>query len=297
MTLVLSLSPAVDVTYELQELKVGESNRVERVTKKIGGKATNVACVLKQLGHEPAILTALGGSVTDWFTTALSSTFHDSTVIPIATETRTSVTVFDGDATVLNEPPAAISAAELEEIKRALSQRLIGEDYLVISGRMPAGVGPNELASLISLANQTRIRVCIDTTGDHLLAAAKAHAWLLKPNEIEAMDAAGTKTADEAAKHLISLGALNVLLSRGEKGISLYRQGIETLEFRQVDRLNGNPTGAGDASLAGFIGAKLDGLSDEIALRHSVAAGSAAVLVESAGEIDLSMFKNLIKPN
>ena len=44
-----TMNPAVDKTYQLDELKLGEVNRIQSFMRIAGGKGINVAKVLKQL--------------------------------------------------------------------------------------------------------------------------------------------------------------------------------------------------------------------------------------------------------
>jgi tagatose 6-phosphate kinase len=54
-----------------------------------------------------------------------------------------------------------------------------------------------------------------------------------------------------------------------------------------VPRVNGNPTGAGDAMVAGLAIGLAEGLKDADLLVRSCALGSAAVAEEIAGRVDL----------
>jgi 1-phosphofructokinase len=54
----VTLNPALDITYVAQRFVAGEANRVSRVYAQAGGKAVNVARLLRQAGHD--------GRLTGW---------------------------------------------------------------------------------------------------------------------------------------------------------------------------------------------------------------------------------------
>jgi len=61
MILSVGLNPAIDVTYHVSRLAVGATNRVQRSRVRAGGKATNVARILHQLGEPVRLITLAGG--------------------------------------------------------------------------------------------------------------------------------------------------------------------------------------------------------------------------------------------
>ena len=101
MILTVTLNPAWDVTYRVPRLTRHTSHRVGSVLQRPGGKGLNVARVLHVLG-EPALATGLAGGATGALLRAALEIPHD--FAEIAGETRRTVTVVDGDATVFNEP-------------------------------------------------------------------------------------------------------------------------------------------------------------------------------------------------
>ena len=63
MILTITLNPAVDISYKLEQFSLDTVNRVGDVSKTAGGKGLNVARVLHQLGEEVAASGFLGGSL------------------------------------------------------------------------------------------------------------------------------------------------------------------------------------------------------------------------------------------
>src|SRR5207342_2112341 len=87
---------------------------------------------------------------------------------------------------------------------------------------------------------------------------------------------------------IAELGARNVLITRESGCWALLRSERETSLFRalapRVDPVSA--VGSGDVLLAGFIAARLDGRTDEEALRSAVAAGAASTLELGAGRFE-----------
>ena len=61
MILTVTCNPAVDVTYQVDRLAVGEVHRVATVHERPGGKGVNVARVLHALGHDVVVTGLAGG--------------------------------------------------------------------------------------------------------------------------------------------------------------------------------------------------------------------------------------------
>lgn len=57
----LGLNPALDITYRVDRLALGEAQRVSEVSERAGGKAANVARVAARLGGRSHLVAAVGG--------------------------------------------------------------------------------------------------------------------------------------------------------------------------------------------------------------------------------------------
>lgn len=281
MIRVVNLSPAIDITYELPSVTLGESLRVQRVIKAAGGKGVNVARVISAGGYPVQLVLPLGGEAGAWIEKQLAQHSIALKKVPIEAETRSCVAVVAEGTTVLNEPAAAITASEFEDLLKLLSEH---SSTTVLSGSLPASLSEQQITRLLSTLRKSSEQLIVDTSGPGLMLAAAAGADLLKPNRAEAMAATGAATPELAAKQLIEKGAHAVLLSDGEKGAALISE-TRTLRAKTVS-VSGNPTGAGDAMVALAAIAMASGSSDESLLKNAVAAGSLAVAEPIAGVID-----------
>jgi tagatose 6-phosphate kinase len=297
---VCGLSPAIDVTYPVSKLTLGNSNRLGAAVARPGGKAVNVASVLHVLGAKVKLLLPLGGDSGEWIKNQLEQTGIDLKLTPIAAKTRSSFTLVESAsdsevvATVLNEPASEITESELVQLENLL----LGEvaTAVIISGSIPSSISPARFGGLIQKLKAAGAFVIVDTSGEYLIEAAKASADLLKPNSEELAQLFPGIDENTAARNLLDLGAAASYLSKGSGG-GTYLSASEQLEL-SVPRLSGNPTGAGDAFVAGFAKAHSEHLTLEQALIFGSACGGAAVLAQTAGVLepsDLATIKSKVK--
>lgn len=288
MIVCLTPNPALDVTYAFDELRIGHSHRVPSPAVRAGGKGVNVARVAHAQGFGVRAIVTLGGTSGETYSRELEASGLDHRIIPISRPTRQSIAlVTGGQATVLNEFGDPLGPGEIDDLLEVFSRETRSADVATISGSLPPEAPKGFLTSLIRAAGD---RPCIvDTSGPALLEAARAGAEVLKPNDEELKDATGLDDPLQGARALIDLGARIVFASLGEDGM-LAVTGSSVLHGRLPTVLTGNPTGAGDAAVAGIAtsiaeAGSLDDLDLAGALRRAVAWSAAAVLMPVAGEI------------
>lgn len=281
MILVVGLSPAIDVTYEVDKLIYGESLRVKKVHKVPGGKSVNVASVLKQNNKKVELLLPLGGESGKWLAKEISALGIHLHLVEISQETRTCVAVVDTDATVFNEAAASITESEFEKLLNQLNEIAAQYSVVVFSGSIPKSVSAENFSKLVAAAS-SKTKVVLDTSGEYLISGLAAGVEITKPNKKEILEATGASTLEEGISRLLSLGAKKVLVSMGEAGAELVSK--DSRLFAKVSKVEGNATGAGDAMVAGLGMAIEGGLGDSEALRLAAAMGSAAVMEPVAGK-------------
>ena len=133
----------------------------------------------------------------------------------------------------------------------------------------------------------------LDSEGEPLRLGAQAEPFLVSPNEREAEGLVGQEFHDDddvltGLDAIAELGARNVLITRESGCWALLRSEREKSRYRalapRVDPVSA--VGSGDVLLAGFVAARLEGRSDEEALRTAVAAGAASTLELGAGRFE-----------
>lgn len=303
MITAITPNPALDITYEVDELLIHGTTRVRTVHERPGGKGVNVARVAAGLGHEVTVSGFLGGrdgqAVAELLAQAAPGIVQRW--VPITGATRRTVAVVDGqDTSMLNEPGPAVTA---DDWARQTGMLAGDPGPVVVSGSMPPGSTAEELSTLVAAARAAGRPTIVDTSGPLLRAAARAGAGLLKPNSHELAEATGLGDPLAGARVLLDDGAAAVVVSAGPDGMTLLLAGRPgSLSAPPARVLSGNPTGAGDAAVAAFAAALdeaavgPDGTAEALvrALPQAVALSGAAVLSPVAGEVDPHVYREML---
>ncbi|WP_159622377.1 1-phosphofructokinase family hexose kinase [Ruania rhizosphaerae] len=289
-------NPALDLTYRLTRLRIGEVHRTDDVTETPGGKGINVARVLAALGHDVDCGGFLGGSTGEHLEHLLShSPVHQDWTL-VAGETRRTVTIVDeAGATLINEPGPPVAHRDWERLSRTVQARTRAGDVVVISGSTPPGTGETDLPDLVRALVDAGTRVIADTSGPALLAVASAGPTVLKPNHLELQAATGLDDPVAGARELLRRGAGAVLVSRGSDGVLLVTAD-GAWQARPEPINGGNPTGAGDAAVAALAAAVASGAEGAALADHLpdvVALSAAAVLMPTAGAVDADAYARM----
>jgi tagatose 6-phosphate kinase len=289
----VALNPALDVTYVSDRFVTGEANRVGRVHTRPGGKAVNVARLLRQAGHDVLVTGLAGGLAGDELVRLLDTLSVPHAFTRCAAGTRRTVSAFsaeDAIATAYNESGPAITAAEWAQFTADFPALIAGASAVVLSGSLPAGLPPDAYAALAAAA--AGAEVFVDAHAGPLLAVLAAMPTLVKPNEHELAEAAGLTVpialpdAVRAAQRLLAGGAQGVVASLGPRGLLAIRPDAALLAVAPEQR--GNPVGAGDAAVAALVDGHLADRPWANRLRRAAAMSAAAVRQPVAGEVDLT---------
>lgn len=300
MIITVTPNPALDLTYAVPSVALGESHRVSSVTERAGGKGLNVASVLTTMGRRAVAVAPVGEPDLDLFRHDLDARRVAHRLVSSPCPTRRSVAIVEagGRATLFNEVGVPESRRVWERLCDEITALAPEASVLTVSGSFPPGTDPDLARRLTLLAHDAGLRVVLDVSGVHLTRALAAGPDLVKPNRLEAavslssLGRADVPSVPEAARALVAAGAGAAVVSDGTDGLVLVH-GDVALRARLPRPLSGNPTGAGDALTAaladdlhetGELPAGRDAWS--AALRRGVAWSAAAVLQPVAGAVD-----------
>ena len=169
----------------------------------------------------------------------------------------------------------------------------------MLSGSLPPGVPAEAYAELIRLAAAGGVPAVLDTSGEALRRGAAAGPAVVKPNLAELEATVGRAVPADpsavagAADELRSHGAEAVVVSLGADGL-LAVTGDGTW-LAAPARAAGNPTGAGDAAVAGLARGLALGRPWPERLRHAAALGAAAVAAPVAGVVRLADYDRALR--
>lgn len=295
MILTITPNPAVDETYTLDHLEVGETNRAPAPVRMAGGKGLNVARVIHSQQVPVVALAPVGGPNGQVFAAELTAAGVPHVLVPVSPETRRSFALVEqktGRTTVVNEFGSALSCSEWDAIRAQIITLLDqGITVLAASGSLPEGGDVDFYPWCVREARLRGIPSIIDASGPTLLAAARAGATVLKPNHHELAEATGTDSLPEGAGVLLTAGAQHVYASAGEEGLFHFSAGSPgRWESARLPRpLIGNPTGAGDSVVAA-IAVGLDRNEDHASqiLPRAAAWSASTVLMRTAGQLHAS---------
>ncbi|HXH36554.1 MAG TPA: PfkB family carbohydrate kinase [Plantibacter sp.] len=298
MTGIVTVTPAaaIDQTYRVDGLRIGDVNRAVGVSSELSGKGVNVARAITLSTVPVRAVVPLGA---DGRILASARELQPLlAVVPTDGRTRVNTTILDPSTgtTKVNEPAIPLSPAEWEAVVTTAGAEIdrMGADWLVLSGTIPSltgGSAPVDILQLLGQAADRGARVAVDTAGAALETAVANLdlVHLLKPNAHELAELTGRELLTigdvaSAADELQRAGCDLVYVSMGADG-ALVRSAAG-LWHAHASATVVNTAGAGDASLAGFLVGLLrsDGTDDPAAAAASAATWG-ALAVSSATTI------------
>ena len=295
MIAVIALNPALDITHHVDAVDWAGVNRPAAVRARPGGKGLNVARTLHALGADVLLVGLAGGAAGESVRSGLDAAGVPAAFTATAAETRRTFTVVDrrsGEVALFNEPGPPVTEAEFGQLRARYAEALAGCDAVVLSGSLPGGLPADTYAGLIRMAAEEGVPAVLDTSGAALLAGLAAGPAVVKPNLAELQAAVGRPLTWDSARSAGSvLGAAAELLTRGPQTVvvSLGPAGLLAMAgggawLAAPRPVPGNPTGAGDAAVAGLALGLTCGRELPELLRQAAALGAAAAAAPAAGE-------------
>lgn len=301
MVLTVSLNPAVDKTCRLDSnLVPGQVNRLESAESVAGGKAVNVAKVLRQFGVSVAAVGFLGGRTGNMIEEALEKLGIECFFTQVSGETRTSTNLLDkaGGVTEILEPGPVISEKELREFLKQFTGCLETCELVVLSGSLPRGVPEDIYANLVKLCHMAGCPVILDASGEALRQGVQAGPDLVKPNKRELEMLMGKSLTsrgelEQAARELLRYGVKKAVVSLGTEGL-LYVDESETVWQEAKKVQTENTVGCGDTVVASLCMSELAGDDILTALSKAAALAGANAATAENGNISMDIYLQLL---
>lgn len=285
MVLTVTLNPSVDRAVFVQQLKVGDTNRVVRSETDAGGKGVNLSRVLRELGGETVATGFLGGGPGAFICKVLDDQDVPHCFVQVHGDTRTNFSVEDADQnppTTFNEKGPEILSSDIDHLFTRVKEYLPKLTWLAMGGSLPPGAPTDVFRRLTELAHEAGVKALVDADGDAMKLAMAARPDFIKPNEKEASrllgrELSGRNDALDAAMELyqhLGGGAKIAIISRGAGGAVMACEDGEfdgitpSVEMRST-------IGCGDSMLGGMLWAMGTGKSLEESFRWGLASGAA----------------------
>ena len=280
MITTVCLNPAIDQSAGVDQLKIGEVNRLRAIRSVIAGKGINVAIVLKRLGTGANCVCFVGGADVPFFARGMEREGVDFHAVQVPGSVRRNLKIIgsgDHSVTELNEAGAETNAEALQRLTNTLSAAAKNSRTVALCGSLPPGCGPDTYQTLMrTMPDKQWI---VDTSGAALRQSLPGKPFLITPNlaELEEIVQARLTTPEairDAAVKLCEAGTAYVAVSLGERG-AILTDGGKTVFAPAVPVTAVSAVGAGDAMLAGMLFGMERGETVFESLRYGVAAGAA----------------------
>lgn len=301
MILTVTLNPAVDKTYTISSLMLGQVNRIEKAVNYPGGKGINVSKILQQFQVDTTATGFIGGYAGRFIEDSLVKDRIACRFTMIKDETRSNTNIIgeDGYVTEILEPGPIIGKKELDCFLVTYRELCCQSELIVISGSIAKGIPSNIYQTLIQIAGEAGRKVLLDSSGEVLEQGIKVGPYLIKPNqkELEYIIKQKLQNLDqivEAAVLLQKNGIEKVLVSLGEKGL-LYIDERTRLRATPPKIRVMNTVGCGDSVIAAYALAYLNNDTPETALRRAAAISAANAMTLENGKLPMGELEELMK--
>ncbi|MBI1330876.1 MAG: hexose kinase [Alphaproteobacteria bacterium] len=282
----LTLNPAIDIATMTQKLSPFDKLRCDPERRDPGGGGINVARVILRLGGNALAVFPAGGGTGAMLEHMLRKEGLAVRSAQIDGTTREDFSVIErasGNEYRFVMPGPVLSDGELSALLDTVLAEAEGGAVVVASGSLPPHTRASFYAELSAALKAKGAKLVLDTSGTPLKLALEEGVWLVKPNRTEISELVGTRLRGvnswcKAARDIVTSGKAQIVaLSIAAEGALLVtRTGCWHAHAPAIKPVS--TVGAGDS----FLGALICSLASERepadALRHAVAAGSAALL-------------------
>jgi 1-phosphofructokinase family hexose kinase len=290
MILTVTLNPAVDKTYTVENFRIDRINRASSCSVVAGGKGVNVSRVYTALGGKAISTGMVGGHNGTFITDSLSAESLQSDFVLIEGESRVCIKIMDPaqkTQTELNEIGPEISSDEVDRFRVKFESLVRGLEYVVICGSCPPGIPDDLYRDLIETARHYGVRCILDANDAPLAEGIKALPFMAKPNihELSSLVGRPLSTIQEAAEvacGYVARGIEIMVVTLGRDGaIVCTEDGVWRARSPEIKFVSA--VGSGDSFAAGFTRVLVEGGSAVEALKKGTAAGAANAMYCAAG--------------
>jgi tagatose 6-phosphate kinase len=271
----------LDKTIYVDQVERGTIHRASKMEMVAGGKGINVSRQLKRLGIKTVATGFLGGEVGSIVSRLLTEESIEQDFVRTGAATREGLTYLepDGTWTAMFEPSLPVEQSAVHELNKKVGDLASKSTWIVCGGSSPGSETDNIFSEAIVLAHRHGISSVLDSYGRAFELGLKAQPTLAKPNKREfemTFHQSLTTESDhlQAVRFLLDQGARYSILTDG--GHMLYA-GIQGHFWKVTPPQTKavNPTGSGDAFVAGILYGFHQGWKFERCLAFGAAAGMA----------------------
>lgn len=258
MIYTLTLNPSLDYHMDIDKISLGSTNRSSGEDIYFGGKGINVSYILHRLGKESVCLGFTAGFTGEKLEKMLCDEGLTCDFIKLGYgDTRINVKLCGESITEINASGAVVNQADVDILFSKLDKLKFG-DILVLAGSVPRGLHSDIYEKIMQQLSGRGIKFVVDSHGEALRSALKYKPFLIKPNFEELCELFGKRfeTKEQiisAMGELRDAGAVNVLVSLGDKGALLLDEYGKLHIAHPIKITPHNTVGAGDGMVSGFL--------------------------------------------
>lgn len=296
MVYTVTINPSLDYIMYIDKLNEGLVNRSvsERIV--TGGKGINVSYVLSQLDTQSVILGFTAGFTGEYIKQEILQLGLTHELIDLKNGmSRINVKLKGSAETEINGQGPEIFPESVDILIERI-KKLEKDDFLVLSGSVPATAGTDVYRRMARIAKENGVCVVVDATGQLLTDTLEYSPFMIKPNIHELSDIFKREidTIEDVvfySRILIEKGVQNVIVSMGDRGAVLVTK--KEYVYREARKGRAvNTTGAGDSLVAGFIYSYLKDADIKKAFGFAVETGTVAAFSEGLPQrVDLKKIK------
>ena len=281
MVYTVTFNPSLDYIVDVEDFRLGMTNRTCSEQMMAGGKGINVSIVLQNLGIENTALGFIAGFTGEEIRRQVAEMGIRAQFISIPEGiSRINLKLRSIDGTEINGMGPSIGRAQLDALYEKLDT-LTDKDTLVLAGSIPASMQSSIYCAIMERLYAKGVTFVVDATKQLLLNVLRYRPFLIKPNNHELGELFGvTLSTREAvipyARKLQEQGARNVLISMAGQGAVLVAEDGSVHLTPAPKGTLVNAVGAGDSMVAGFLAGWQERHDYGHAFRMGVAAGSAS---------------------
>ena len=281
MVYTVTFNPSLDYIVDVEDFRLGMTNRTCSEQMMAGGKGINVSIVLQNLGIENTALGFIAGFTGEEIRRQVAEMGIRAQFISIPEGiSRINLKLRSIDGTEINGMGPSIGRAQLDSLYEKLDT-LTDKDTLVLAGSIPASMPSSIYCDIMERLYAKGVTFVVDATKQLLLHVLRYRPFLIKPNNHELGELFGvTLSTREAvipyARKLQEQGARNVLISMAGQGAVLVAEDGSVHLTPAPKGTLVNAVGAGDSMVAGFLAGWQERHDYGHAFRMGVAAGSSS---------------------
>jgi 6-phosphofructokinase 2 len=296
---VLSLNPAVDITYRIPRLLADQKAHASDFRYDPGGNGINVGRALKRLEVQACTFCVVAGEIGRFLRHQLDAQLDQASYLEVEGETRINGTILEsvtGKQFEVSGLGPAVAPAQWEQL---LDQFVThgGRGLAVITGSLQRSLPQDLYGEAVRRVRAAGGRAIVDASEELLRHAIEAQPFLIKPNRFEletllGRSLAGPREIVREARRLQEQGVSRVCVSLGAEGALLVtpsrvlRAAAPTVPVHST-------VGAGDSMVAGMTALLARGASDRDALREGVACSAATVMQPGTELFDKAVVERL----